>query len=244
MLWEKIGKIAVIKLRQQKKTFKVEEQRWLLQSHLTSVFYILLSFAVFNCTNCHLGLIGKAPLWWTKWRSTSVHFMKTNLLKYFLWEAQGEKKEVILEAGPGSYYDNAAKAFSCIKQPGGCCPWQGQKGFGVPSLEIYGRRKHWRADGAIQKVMVVTCNLGTSDKHLAASQSAWFPHTCLGNSYHLPLTGRPTEEGRKCEGKICVNEVGSSWVQKVQAQMRTTRLASMLNHSLYVHKGMPIYTYT
>lgn len=98
--------------------------------------------------------------------------MKTILLKYFLWEAQGEKNEVILKAGPGSYYDNVMKAFSCIEQPGECCPLQGQKGFGVLSLGICGRREHWRAVGATQKVMAVACNLGTSHKHLAASQSA------------------------------------------------------------------------
>lgn len=106
---------------------------------------------------------------------------------------------------------------SCIEESGGCYPWQGQEGFWTLSWGIYSRRRHQRADGATQRVMVVACNLGTSDKCLAAGQPASFPHTCSENYYRAP-PGTAPREGRKGDGKVHIDEGGSSWVWKVQTQ--------------------------
>lgn len=133
--------------------------------------------------------------------------MKTIILKYFPWEAPGEKKG---SNSGGRTVDNAIKTFSCIQEPGECCPQQDQKGFWVLSLEIYSRRLHRRADGATQKVMAVARDLGTTDKDLAAGQSASVRHTCSENSYHVPPLAQLSGEGRKGEGEIHIDEIGSS----------------------------------
>lgn len=74
--------------------------------------------------------------------------------------------------------------------------------------------------------MGFACDLGTSDKHLAAGQSVSFPHTCSENSYHVRPTGTATGEGKKSENKIHRDDWFLVGLEGADSDVSTTRLAS------------------
>lgn len=105
---------------------------------------------------------------------------------------------------------NSIKLDSCVQEPGRCCPWQGQEGFWTLSWGIFSRRRHQRADGATQKLMVVACNLGTSDKCLAAAQPPSFPHIWSENNYPGPTLAQLLGKAGRVRGKTHIDKIGSS----------------------------------